>query len=195
MQDTKVSQRDDDRHGHEHAAQRASARHDAHDHGGVDGHDHSHGGAAHDHSGVDGHDHDDHEHKGGPLGWLAELYGGHSHGAPVADEALEGSDEGIRAVKVSLVALFVTAALQAVIVAFSGSVALLADTIHNLADALTAVPLWIAFVVGRRPATRRYTYGYGRAEDVAGLAIVAVALLLDRLSRGALQRHSPSKLL
>jgi cation diffusion facilitator family transporter len=67
--------------------------------------------------------------------------------------------------------------LQAVIVAFSGSVALLADTIHNLADALTAVPLWIAFVVGRRAANRRYTYGYGRAEDVAGLAIVAMIAL------------------
>jgi len=64
-----------------------------------------------------------------------------------------------------------------VIVVFSGSVALLADTIHNLADALTAAPLWIAFVVGRRPANRRYTYGYGRAEDVAGLAIVAMIAL------------------
>ena len=60
---------------------------------------------------------------------------------------------------------------------FSGSVGLLADTIHNLADALTAVPLWIAFVVGRRPANRRYTYGFGRAEDVAGLVIITMIAL------------------
>jgi cation diffusion facilitator family transporter len=144
--------------------------------------DHEHGGH-HDHPhGEDGHDEHDHEHQGGPLGWLAELFGGHSHGAPVADAALEGSVEGIRAVKISLVALLVTAALQAVVVAFSGSVALLADTIHNLADALTAVPLWIAFVVGRRPANRRYTYGYGRAEDVAGLAIVTMIALSAALA-------------
>jgi cation diffusion facilitator family transporter len=57
-------------------------------------------------------------------------------------------------------------------VALSGSVALLGDTIHNAADALTAIPLGIAFVLGRRAANRRYTYGYGRAEDLAGIAIV-----------------------
>nr|BFD80618.1 hypothetical protein StreXyl84_00190 [Streptomyces sp. Xyl84] len=56
--------------------------------------------------------------------------------------------------------------------ALSGSVALLGDTIHNGADALTALPLGIAFVLGRRAANRRYTYGYGRAEDLAGIAIV-----------------------
>ncbi|HEX4979816.1 MAG TPA: cation diffusion facilitator family transporter, partial [Acidimicrobiales bacterium] len=66
-----------------------------------------------------------------------------------------------------------TAALQAGVVVVSGSVALLGDTLHNLADALTAVPLWVAFRLGRRPASRRYSYGYGRAEDVAGLVIVA----------------------
>lgn len=129
-----------------------------------------------------GHGHHEQGHRGGPLGWLGELFGGHSHGAPTADEALEGSAEGIHAVKVSLAALFVTAALQMVIVAFSGSVALLADTIHNLADALTAIPLWIAFVVGRRPATRRYTYGYGRAEDIAGLAVVLMIALSAALA-------------
>jgi len=79
---------------------------------------------------------------------------------------------GIRATKVSLVALGITAAIQAVIVVFSGSVALLSDTLHNLTDALTAIPLWIAFALGRRAATRRYTYGFNRAEDVAGLLIV-----------------------
>ena len=65
-----------------------------------------------------------------------------------------------------------TALLQAVVVAVSGSVALLGDTLHNAADALTAVPLGVAFWAGRRPPTRRYTYGYGRAEDLAGVAIV-----------------------
>ncbi len=78
--------------------------------------------------------------------------------------------------------MFVTAVLQALVVAFSGSVGLLADTIHNFADALTSIPLWIAFVVGRRAATRRYTYGYGRAEDVAGLAIVLVITLSAALA-------------
>jgi cation diffusion facilitator family transporter len=97
----------------------------------------------------------------------------HDHGAAV-DEALEGSATGIRAVKVSLVALLATAAVQAVIVAISGSVALLADTIHNVADALTAIPLWIAFVIGRRPPTKRYSYGFQRAEDLAGVLIVVV---------------------
>jgi cation diffusion facilitator family transporter len=66
---------------------------------------------------------------------------------------------------------------QAVVVAMSGSAALLADTIHNFSDALTAVPLWIAFALSRRAATRRYTYGYGRAEDLAGVFIVAMIAL------------------
>jgi cation diffusion facilitator family transporter len=61
---------------------------------------------------------------------------------------------------------------QGAIVVLSGSVALLGDTLHNLADALTALPLWVAFRLGRRARSERYTYGYGRAEDLAGLAIV-----------------------
>jgi len=85
---------------------------------------------------------------------------------------MEASAEGIRAVWISLAVLGGTAALQAAVVALSGSVALLGDTLHNAADALTAVPLGIAFVVGRRPANRRYNYGYGRAEDLAGVVIV-----------------------
>jgi cation diffusion facilitator family transporter len=87
---------------------------------------------------------------------------------------MEASAEGIRALWVSLAVLGATAAVQAVVVALSGSVALLGDTLHNAADALTAVPLGVAFLVGRRPPTRRYTYGYGRAEDLAGVAIVLV---------------------
>jgi cation diffusion facilitator family transporter len=127
------------------------------------------------------HDHEhghDHGHGGGVRGWLTGLFRPHSHdAADSVDAALESSAQGIRAVKISLVALAVTAALQALVVAVSGSVALLADTIHNLADAMTAVPLWIAFVLGRRAANRRYTYGYGRAEDLAGLFIVAMIAL------------------
>jgi len=99
----------------------------------------------------------------------------HGHdAADSVDEALESSAVGIRAVKISMVALLATAVAQAVIVAVSGSVALAADTIHNFSDALTAVPLWIAFALGTRAATRRYTYGFGRAEDVAGLFVVAM---------------------
>ncbi|MEU4695261.1 cation diffusion facilitator family transporter [Actinoplanes sp. NPDC023714] len=99
----------------------------------------------------------------------------HSHdSADKVDSALESSREGLRALWISLAGLGVTAALQASIVAFSGSVALLGDTVHNVADALTAVPLAIAFWLGRRAATRAYTYGFGRAEDLAGILIVAV---------------------
>jgi cation diffusion facilitator family transporter len=93
------------------------------------------------------------------------------------DDALEVSGAGIRAVKISLLVLAVTAGLQMIVVIISGSVALLADTIHNFADALTAVPLWIAFLLSRRPPTRRYTYGYGRVEDLAGLFIVIMITL------------------
>jgi cation diffusion facilitator family transporter len=97
---------------------------------------------------------------------------GHSHDH--TDSAMQDSAEGIRAVKISLVVLGITAVAQLVVVALSGSVALFADTVHNFSDALTAVPLWIAFSMSRRAATRRYTYGFGRVEDLAGLFVVAV---------------------
>ena len=99
----------------------------------------------------------------------------HSHDhTDKVDDALRDSAAGIRAVKISLVVLGITAVAQLVVVALSGSVALFADTVHNFSDALTAVPLWIAFAVSRRSATRRYTYGFGRVEDLAGLFVVAV---------------------
>jgi cation diffusion facilitator family transporter len=154
-----------------------------HDHGGVGEHDadagHSHQAAErhgddHTHEHEDGHDHD-HEHRGGPIGWLIGLYRPHSHDvADSIDTALESSAKGIRATKISLAGLIGTAALQVIIVIISGSVALLADTIHNFADGLTSIPLWIAFVIGRRAATRSYTFGFRRAEDLAGLFIVAM---------------------
>jgi cation diffusion facilitator family transporter len=107
------------------------------------------------------------------LGVMGHSHRPHSHdAADKVDHAMESSAEGMRALWVSLAVLGATTLVQAVVVAFSGSVALLGDALHNAADALTAVPLGIAFVLARRPPTRRYTYGYGRAEDLAGVVIV-----------------------
>lgn len=97
---------------------------------------------------------------------------GHTHGDVISDAALESSARGIRALKISLLILGVTAVLQLVIVGVTGSVALLGDTVHNFADAGTAIPIWFAFIVGRRAANRRYTYGFGRMEDLAGAVVV-----------------------
>ncbi|MGW4497470.1 cation diffusion facilitator family transporter [Micromonospora sp. NPDC004336] len=157
----------DRRHGYEHGHDRHQHGHDKHEHG--HHHEHEHG-------------HDEHErgrHAGGRLGaWghrLRHAVVPHSHDSRAkTDPALESSRAGLRALWISLVGLGVTAAVQAVIVLLSGSVALLGDTLHNVADALTAVPLGIAFLLGRRAATRAYTYGYGRAEDLAGIVIVVV---------------------
>lgn len=139
--------------------------HEPHDHGGSGhGRDHGHGDRDHDH---------------GSGRWarlrhrLAHLARPHSHEAmDKVDSAMETSREGMRTLWLSLGILGLTTVIQAGVVVLSGSVALLGDTIHNAADALTAVPLGIAFVLGRRAANRRYTYGYGRAEDLAGIAIV-----------------------
>ncbi|MGQ4430419.1 MULTISPECIES: cation diffusion facilitator family transporter [unclassified Streptomyces] len=134
-------------------------------------HEHEHAHPHDDH----GHDHP-HPHDHSPTGLrhrLGHLLTPHSHEtADKLDSALESSARGMRALWVSLAVLGVTALVQAAVVFVSGSVALLGDTVHNAADALTAVPLGIAFVLGRRAATRRFTYGYGRAEDLAGIAIV-----------------------
>ncbi|NUS36405.1 MAG: cation transporter [Pseudarthrobacter sp.] len=147
------------------ASQESTHTH-SHDHG--HHHDHEHG---HDH----GHGH---HHHGGFKGWLVELFVPHTHDAADSiDDAMEASAEGIRALKISMFLLLATTVLQFLVVLFSSSVALLADTIHNFSDALTAVPLWVAFILGRKAASRRYTYGYGRAEDLAGLFIVAVVAL------------------
>ncbi|WP_084735463.1 cation diffusion facilitator family transporter [Actinophytocola xinjiangensis] len=99
---------------------------------------------------------------------------GHGHGHGHGHGVVDTSAQGLRALWISFTVLLVTAVAQAVLVAVTGSVALLGDTLHNAADALTAVPLGIAFLLGRRAATRRFTYGLGRAEDLAGLVIVAV---------------------
>jgi cation diffusion facilitator family transporter len=107
--------------------------------------------------------------------WLAHLFRPHSHDHTVAalDPTL-ATARGIWALKISLAALLATAFLQVAVVAISGSVALLADTVHNFSDALTSLPLWLAFALARRARNRRFTYGYGRAEDLAGMVIVVM---------------------
>lgn len=149
-----------------------------HDHG--DAHDHAHG-RGHDHDHHHGHAHGhghDHDHHHGFLGTLKEFFVPHTHDSSDSiDDALEASAEGVRALKISLFVLLGTTILQFLVVLISGSVALLADTVHNFSDALTAVPLWVAFLLARRPATRRYTYGLGKAEDLSGLFIIAVVAL------------------
>ena len=132
----------------------------------------------------------DHDHDGENDGrWqrlphtLSGLLGGHTHdSAGQVDTALEADRTGRRALWLSLAGLAVTAALQGVVVAVSGSVALLGDTLHNIADALTSVPLLVAFRLARRPANTRYTYGYGRAEDLAGLFVVVMIALSSVLA-------------
>lgn len=99
---------------------------------------------------------------------------GHTHG--VVDPTLVTTERGIFAIKWSFIILAITAALQMGVVLVSGSVALLADTIHNIGDATTAIPLWIAFVLARRKPSPTFTYGYGRVEDLAGIIIVLIIL-------------------
>src|SRR5918995_3179071 len=99
---------------------------------------------------------------------------GHTHGA--VDPTIATSERGIWAIKWSFVGLMATALLQLVVVLMSGSVALLSDTIHNFGDAATAVPLGIAFALSRLGVSRRFTFGYGRVEDLAGVVIVLIIL-------------------
>jgi cation diffusion facilitator family transporter len=98
----------------------------------------------------------------------------HTHGA--VNPSVATSERGIWALKWSFVALVATALVQAIVVVLSGSVALLSDTIHNVGDALTAVPLWIAFALGRLGISRPFPFGYGRVEDLAGVMVVLVIL-------------------
>lgn len=135
-------------------------------------HGHAHGAAAHDHGHAHGHDH-----RTGLVGWFRGTFA-HSHDvADQVDASLESNELGIWALKWSLVGLAITALLQAIIVFFSGSISLLADTIHNFGDATTSLPLWIAFALAKRGASRKFTYGYGKAEDVAGVLIILVIFI------------------
>lgn len=149
----------------------------------------SHAEHRHEHSAAAGHEHD---HRSGLRGLLTQLFAPHSHDASDSiDDQLLGSAEGTKAVKLSLLGLGATALFQTGVVLASGSVALLADTIHNFSDAATAVPLWLAFSLSRRPPNRRYTYGYGRAEDLAGVFVV----LMIAISAAVVAWESFQKLL
>ena len=121
------------------------------------------------------HDHSHTPHDRGWRGRIAVMFRlGHSHNQSnlASDQAFLEDEEGIRTVWLALAALTVTSILQILIVLWSGSVALFADTVHNIGDGLNSIPLLIAFYLARRAATRRYTYGFARAEDVAGIFIV-----------------------
>ena len=149
--------------------------HDHDEHGHDHPHPHEHHESEHHHDHEHDHDHEHgHSHSDNPvLAWIQHLFIPHSHGHQQA--ALDpnlATDRGMWALKISLAGLLVTAVFQVVIVIVSGSVALLADTIHNFSDALTAIPLGLAFWLSRRARNNRYTYGYGRAEDIAGVIIV-----------------------
>lgn len=134
-------------------------------------HDHSSGGGhSHDHQTHDGHSHDQASHQ-------EQGHGEHGHTHGTIDPSIMATNRGMWAIKWSFVGLFATTLIQAVIVYYTHSVALLADTIHNFGDAGTAIPLGIAFVLGRRKPTKRFTYGYGRVEDLAGVAIVLTILV------------------
>ena len=125
-----------------------------------------------------GHSHDHHRRSDNPLAKIAmalHLPGfthDHSHADLAADRAFLDNQLAVRTVWIALTALGLTTALQVVIYIASNSVALLADTVHNLGDALNSIPLLFAFYIARRAANKRYTYGYGRLEDIAGVFIV-----------------------
>lgn len=147
-----------------------------HDHGHADSHDHGHGhehgdghGHGHGHDHGDGHDHD---HGHGLWATVKHALVPHAHDSnEVIQSAEESSGEGIRAAWIGLAGMGATAILQMFIVAISGSIALLADTLHNVGHAVTTIPLVIAFRIGQRAATKRYSYGYRRAEDLVGVFI------------------------
>ena len=147
-------------------------QHDEHEHSSEEHrheheHDHDHNG--HEHGEHDEHDHDhDDEHQHGGHGH------GHEHGRVNAD--LYGNRAGLRAVQISTAGMFLVAAIQFVIAGIGGSAGLFADALHNLGDVMTTVALWIAFVISNRAANQRYTYGYYRAEDLAGIFIVLVII-------------------
>ena len=120
------------------------------------------------------HHHHDHDHFG-----HSEAGHGHTHG--VVDPSIVTTAEGLWALKWSFVVLMATALLQVAVVFVSGSVGLLADTIHNFGDAATAIPLGIAFLFARKRPTKRFTFGYGRVEDLAGLRSFSLFFLVRLL--------------
>ncbi len=144
---------DEQPHGHDHPHKEDAHKQDDHEHG-AHGHDHKGGAHGHDHGGGGAH--------------------GHTHGT--IDPSIISTQRGLWAIKWSFFGLMVTTLFQLVVVYFSSSIALLADTIHNLGDACTAIPLGIAFILGKRKPSKRFTYGYGRVEDLAGVVVVLTIL-------------------
>ena len=145
---------ENDEHTHDH-------EHDHEHNEQADDHNHAHDEHAHTH---DEHDHDEHGHGGH----------GHEHGRVDAD--LYGNRAGLRAVQISTAGMLLVSLIQLLIALIGGSAGLFADAVHNMGDVLTTVALWIAFVVSNRAANGRYTYGYYRAEDLAGVFIVLVII-------------------
>src|SRR5437868_6283308 len=139
-----------------------STNHD-HDH---DDHDHKHDHDEHDH------DHDEHDHRSEGHG----DHGGHGHEHGRVDADLYGNQAGLHAVQISTVGMLLVSVIQFIIAIIGGSAGLFADALHNAGDVLTTVALWIAFVVSSRAANQRYTYGYYRSEDLAGIFIVLVII-------------------
>src|SRR5713101_1067918 len=144
---------------HEHTSD-SDHEHDEHSHD-----HHAHDEYDHNHDEHDDHDHDDHEEHGGH---------GHEHGRVNAD--LYGNLAGLRAVQISTAGMLLVALIQFAIATIGGSAGLFADALHNLGDVFTTVALWIAFVLSNRAANQRYTYGYYRSEDLAGIFIVLVII-------------------
>jgi cation diffusion facilitator family transporter len=181
-------------HPHPHPEHKAEPHVEGHDHG-DHGHDHphgDHGDHGHDHPHGDhgdqgghgghghGHGHGDHDHDHGSGVWakIKHVVVPHAHDSNEAiQSAEESSSQGIRAAWIGLAGMGATAIMQIVIVAISGSIALLADTLHNVGHAATTIPLIIAFRIGQRAASKRYTYGYRRAEDLVGLFISLIIAL------------------
>lgn len=130
-----------------------------------DEHEHDHHDEEYDEHTHDHHDEHEHTHEGGH---------GHEHGRVDAD--LYGDQAGLRAVQISTAGMLLVSLIQLAIAIIGGSAGLFADALHNLGDVLTTVALWIAFIISRRAANRRYTYGYYRAEDLAGIFIVLVII-------------------
>jgi len=158
-------------HAHPHGEEAHGDHGRGHEHGRGNGHRHDHD-HDHDHGHGHGHDHGDHDHGSGVWAKIKHVVVPHSHDSNEAiQSAEESSNEGIRAAWIGLAGMGATAILQIFIVAISGSIALLADTLHNVGHAATTIPLMIAFRIGQRAASKRYSYGYRRAEDLVGLFI------------------------
>jgi len=143
-----------------------------HEHHTESDHEHEHTEHSHEHD----HQHDNHEHAHHDDQEHDDHGGGHAHEHGKVDADLYGNRAGLRAVKISTVGMFLVAAIQFAIALFGGSAGLFADALHNLGDVLTTVALWIAFSYSQRAANQRYTYGYYRAEDLAGIFIVLVII-------------------